>query len=183
MKFVVLALALFVACSIQAMAQNDPKVELFGGYSYTRSSFFQDELGKVNGHGWHGTVSAATPFWVEGVFDARGQCGSAKHVNSSLHVFQTGPRFTYHGKRFCFFSQFLFGRARVRADAAIPGLTTAPTTDWAFASASGGGFDVRIKDKLKFRVVEADYISTNFNGYSLGTFRFSTGIVLSFGKR
>lgn len=77
MKFVVLVLALFVACSMQAMAHNVPKVELFGGYSYTRSSFFQDELDKVNGDGWHGTVSVATQLWVEGVFDARGQCGSA----------------------------------------------------------------------------------------------------------
>ena len=77
MKFVVLVLALFVACSMQAMAHNVPKVELFGGYSYTRSSFFQDELTKVNGHGWHGAVSVTTPFWIEGVFDASGHYGSA----------------------------------------------------------------------------------------------------------
>lgn len=48
MKFVVLLFALFAACSTQAMAQNNPKVELFGGYSYTRSDFFRDELGKIN---------------------------------------------------------------------------------------------------------------------------------------
>ncbi|MGH9798924.1 MAG: hypothetical protein ACRD82_01030, partial [Blastocatellia bacterium] len=173
----------FMLCSAQAMAQNTPKVELFGGYSYTRSSFFQDELDKVNGNGWHGSVSVSSPFWVEGVVDVSGHYGSAQGVNSSLHLFLAGPRFVYHGKRFCFFSQTLFGRARVRADAAVPGVTTAAATDSAFAVASGGGFDIRVKDKLSLRVAQLDYVSTNFNGYAVGAFRFSTGVVLHFGKR
>ncbi len=183
MKFVMSLLALLAVCSTLAMAQNNPKVELFGGYSYTRSSFFQDELSKVNGNGWHGSVSMPVWFAIEGAVDASGHYGSAKGVNSSLHVFLAGPRFAYHGKRFCFFSQTLFGRARVRVDAAIPGVTAAATTDSAFAVAPGGGFDVRIKDKLSLRLVQLDYISTNFNDFSLGTLRVSTGVVLHIGKR
>jgi len=96
MKFVVPLVALLAACSAQAMAQNVLKVELFGGYSYTRSDFFQDELDRVNGNGQHEAVSVSTPFWVEGVFDASGHYGSTKGVNSSLHFFLAGPRFIYH---------------------------------------------------------------------------------------
>ncbi len=183
MKTFVLFLVLLAACSIQTMAQNKPKVELFGGYSYTRPSFFLDELGRVNGNGWHGSVSLPFVFGLEGVVDVSGSYGSAKGVNSNMHLVMAGPRFAYHGKRFCFFSQFLFGRARVRADAAVPGVTVAANTDSAFAGASGGGFDVRVRDKLKLRLVQVDYVSTNFNGFGLGAFRVSTGLVLSLGKR
>ncbi len=81
MKLFVLFLAMLTVCSTPAMAQNNPKVELFGGYSYARSDFFQEELDKVNSNGWRGSVSVPLSFGIEGAVDVSGHYGEAKKPN------------------------------------------------------------------------------------------------------
>ena len=49
-----------------------------------------------------------------------------------------------------------------------------------FAMALGGGVDAKIKDKLAFRVFQADYVMTRIQSTNQHNARISTGIVLRF---
>jgi hypothetical protein len=46
--------------------------------------------------------------------------------------------------------------------------------------ALGGGIDAELTDKIHWRLVQADYLLTQFGGGSQNNFRFSTGILFRF---
>ncbi|MGH9842618.1 MAG: outer membrane beta-barrel protein [Blastocatellia bacterium] len=52
-----------------------------------------------------------------------------------------------------------------------------------FASAFGGGFDLKISDKLHWRAFQADYLRTRGDGFSRNNIRFSLGLVFRIGKK
>jgi hypothetical protein len=54
------------------------------------------------------------------------------------------------------------------------------TVDTSFATAVGGGVDVRIVDGVSLRLVQADYVRTSFQEETQNNARYSTGIVVRF---
>jgi hypothetical protein len=46
--------------------------------------------------------------------------------------------------------------------------------------ALGGGIDTRITDKFYWRIIQGDYLLTQFGGGSQNNFRVSTGVVIRF---
>jgi hypothetical protein len=102
--------------------------------------------------------------------------------DSSVHTILLGPRFSSRrDRKLTLFAQFLFGAARLGADASIRlGNTTIDTAfaDISFAVASGGGLDLNLSESVALRLVQADYLSTNFGSNAPGHLRLSVGIVL-----
>jgi len=49
-----------------------------------------------------------------------------------------------------------------------------------FSMVLGGGVDTELTDKLRWPLVQADYLLTQFGGGSQNNFRFSTGVVFRF---
>ena len=176
-KFFVLV-ALVVLFSGAALAQEHPKAELFGGYSYLRLNPGQGLSGENVPGGWHASIAGNVNNWFGVAGDFSGHYKEIGGVKTNTHSFLFGPRISYrNNEKVTPFAHVQFGAARVSG---------AGISENAFAMNFGGGVDVKISDKVAFRVGQFDYVLTRFDGPTSGTtanqhnFRFSTGIVFRF---
>jgi len=179
----ILACLLFLsALSICANAQDTPVTEYFGGYSYIRiKPDFQAE--GANAHGWHTNFVLNTRY-VGFVADFSGYYGKSAGTKVSMTSSLFGARFARRGKNITWFVQSMYGFSAINADGDIFGPEIGRfDSSFAFAPA-GGGIDVKLREKIAYRIFQYDLVSTNFGrgGGQLHS-RFSTGIVFRFGKR
>jgi opacity protein-like surface antigen len=159
--FFIFAIALCLP--LAAAAQETPKAEVFGGYSYFRGDL------DANFHGWHSSVAGNLNNW----FGVTGDVSGHYVENVNLHLFLFGPRFSYRkGDRVTPFAQTLVGAVR---------LGGADFDNTAFAWAAGGGFDINVSKRVAVRVIDANYILLRDNGISAHNGRLSTGIVFRLG--
>src|ERR1051325_6105372 len=109
----VICLVLF-AC-LPVAAQDTPKVEVFGGYSWAGGNF----------HGWNTSVTGNLSKSFGLVADFSGHYGSELDgpifVDEDAHSFLFGPRFSHRGKRLTPFAYALFGVTRFHESATISG--------------------------------------------------------------
>ena len=185
LRFTVLLLSLVTIFGISASAQEQPKVDVFAGYSYLRSYPATPGVGGFNLNG--GSASAAYNFrdWVSGVADFGGyHVGTADGVNVDDHVltYMFGPRFTYRGhRRITPFGQVLFGAAHTGS-----GFFASANSHNALATSFGGGVDWNVRDRFSVRPVQFDYLLTHFPEATSGSnltqnnLRVSAGIVFHF---
>lgn len=182
-KLLVLA-ALVVLCSGVAMAQDHPKAEIFGGYSYLRANpSGSGAQGDNIPGGWHASVAGNLNSWFGVAADFSGHYGRPDFglgvgIKTHVHTFTFGPRLSYRkSEKFTPYAHALFGGAHANAGAfGVSGSQNA------FAVALGGGVDVKINDLFAIRVGQADYLLTRFDIPGIDrnqhNFRFSTGIVI-----
>ena len=64
-----------------------------------------------------------------------------------------------------------------------PGSTFAEPSDRQRVIALGGEVDVPVSDRFSIRAVQADYLAASAFGSNRNSFRFSTGLIVKFGKR
>ena len=158
-----------------AMASDPvPRGELFGGYSY----FLSDAGGSaVSFHGTELSIAENINRWFGGALDV------SSHWNSGVNVttFMYGPVFSSRrNPRITPFVHVMGGG--VRGGVGYLGISRARTT---IGLQAGGGFDVRITKDLAMRVLQVDYVLSNFSGSHQANFRGSIGLVyrFSFGPR
>jgi opacity protein-like surface antigen len=122
-----------------------------------------------------GTHSITIPFF------------SKADIDSQRYVYVFGPRITiWHNAQFRVFAEALAGGAQADAQISVQSpfsSITRSASDDSFATALGGGLDWRIANHLSWRILQADYLGTNFGNDWQDNFRASTGIVYSFGHR
>lgn len=181
-------------------AQDVPKVELFGGYSYLRgdtSAFGTGFVSGVNLNGWEASANFNANKWFGIKADFDGHYGSPNilssgtyNVDMKFHTFLFGPQLSHRSEKVTAFAHGLFGAAHVKADAGIILAGTQPRavqprillptsdTDTALAMAFGGGFDWNVKKNFAIRVIQGDYLMTKVYSDTQNNFRLSTGIVL-----
>jgi opacity protein-like surface antigen len=162
--------------SLPVTAQETPKVELFGGYSYAGSGshgFDVSVAGNVND--WFGLVAD-----VGGQYTKLNDQGFTEKIRSHSILF--GPKFSVRRSRAVPFVHALFGVAHLKTetDEFGPLLTFKDTS---FAMALGGGLDVKVNKRVAVRVFQVDYLRTNFFGETQNKGRISAGLVLRFGNR
>jgi hypothetical protein len=163
-------LALVLFFSVAAAAQQTPKIEIFGGYSHLFADLNDSSF---NLNGVH--VSAAENYnsWFGGVLDFSSHFGSPYGVNINAQSIMYGPRFAYRKSRFVTPSvHALFGA--IRGSAGFDGISKA---NYRFNMGLGGEIDLRINDKVAFRLVQADYMPTRFLNLRQDNIRVSTGFV------
>jgi len=180
MRASLLLFALFVSAG-SCLAQEDPRAELFGGYSYART----DDL---NLHGWNGSIAWKwnSRFGIAGDFS--GQYGNVTEfgidVGTSIHSFLFGPRFSSRtSDRITLFGQAMVGVSRIAANVPlgqIPGVGGISVGTTGLALAGGGGVDASISKKLAVRVFQGDFIHIRAEGEASNIFRISAGLVLRF---
>lgn len=158
LMFGLLALASFV--SPPAHAQDESKVEVFGGYSFLR-------LNGINLNGWEASGQYKFTDWLGGVGDFAGQYRSG----ASNYTYLFGPQVSLPSSRISPFGHLLFGGAHFSALGAGTN---------SFALAVGGGVDAGLTDRISLRAVQLDYLLTQYGGGSQNNFRVSTGIVFRF---
>jgi len=156
---------LFVAL-LPAAAQDDDKVEVFGGYTYMRFRGGTD----LNLNGWEASAQYKFRDWIGGVADFDGHYGSPHGVGTSLYSYLFGPQVSLPS-RVSPFAHVLLGGAHFSA---------AGSGDSAFAMAIGGGIDTEIKQGISWRIIQGDYLLTRFGSQTQNNGRISTGVIFRF---
>jgi hypothetical protein len=169
---VVLILLIFCGC-VPAGAQDMPRVQVFGGYSYTRfdsPSFGFANPSNLNGYTFSPACNLLYGFGV--VAELSGQYGS----NLNFRDLAVGPQFLYPKGKSRFFARLLVGDARTLVQVANT------EGDTARAVVVGGGLDRDISPRFAVRLFQVDYIHSTLFHDKQNNLRFSTGLVYHWGK-
>jgi opacity protein-like surface antigen len=171
------ALGLALLAASAATAQEVPKAEVFGGYSYAGEGT----------HGWNASAARNLNGWLGLAADAGGQYtrleepGFRERIKT--HSFLFGPQLSVRRhKRLTPFVRTLFGASHVSTEAVEAGQRFS-FSDTSFAAALGGGLDIKLSERLALRAFQADYVHTRFFGETQHKGRLSFGLVLRLGKK
>lgn len=175
-----------------AAAQEFPKCEFFGGYSYTR-------LAGSNWFGWHVSGAYNLNNYLGIAVDA-GRLGSSSSEGTSdvtyerknhSYLFMAGPQVTSRGTgKLAPYLHLLFGGATstYTANVTVVGVSYPSIVNQnEFAVAFGGGIDVQWRGPLSLRPLQVDYMglrvpgSVFSNPYWNKGWRLSIGMTLRLG--
>ncbi|MEP6643890.1 MAG: hypothetical protein ABJA69_05305 [Acidobacteriaceae bacterium] len=172
-------LALIFFSVVPLEAQNIPRIDVFGGYSYLRfDSAPLGFTGRSNLNGWNASVSAPNIYRYLGITaDASGHSGS----ELTVYNFLAGPQLSVNRGENRFYVHVLFGKTRERF--ALQGVSRPGFSTLARAYALGGGYDWNLNRRFDFRVIQADYIHASAFGSKQNNLRLSTGVVFKFGGK
>ena len=158
--------------SVPAGAQDMPRIQVFGGYSFTRfdsKSFGFANATNLNGYNFS---PAYNLFWGFGVVaELSGQYGSTLNFRDLA----VGPQFLYPKGNSRFFAHALIGDARTLVQVANT------EGDTARAVVLGGGMDRNISPRFAIRLFQIDYIHSTLFDDKQNNLRFSTGLVYHWG--
>jgi outer membrane protein OmpA-like peptidoglycan-associated protein/opacity protein-like surface antigen len=188
----------------EGLNRGTPKVELFLGYSYLRAV---PTLAAGNRLVWLNGGSASIAFNInrylgivadvgdytnsEILFQgAYGATIDVDNADGGVLSYLAGPRLSFRNhSRVTPFMQVLFGGARaseVTVSGCTSGCTLLPLEN-KFAWTGGGGLDIRVHRHFAVRLIQAEYLMTNFVNHNTGIselqndMRLSSGIVFRFG--
>jgi len=159
------------------MAQDVPKAELFGGYSWAGGQF----------HGADISITGNVNRWFGVMADYSVHHSTENDVISQekqrADAFLFGPRFAIgKRKRVTPFVYALFGATRLNVKLTI-GNENFYASDTGFGLALGGGLDVKVNDHLAIRAFQLDYFRPTFFGETHNRGRLAFGVVIRFGKK
>jgi hypothetical protein len=178
-----IALGLVLAVCSSAAAQENPKADVFLGYSYIQANPATSGAPNFHFHGGVGQVSYNVNNWLGAVGDFGGyHVGNiaGTPVDANLFTYMFGPRLNYRrSERFTPFAQALFGGAHVGSGTLQGGSQNA------FAVAFGGGLDVHATKHFGLRVGQVEYLMTRFreatpDRQTQNNLRLSTGLLIRF---
>ena len=172
-----LALVAFMTLAATGLARaqgggDTPRVQVFGGYSYTRfdsPSFGFSNPSGLNGYTFSPAFNLIRGFGV--VAELSGQYGS----NVNFRDITVGPQFLYPKGKAMFFAHVMFGKARSLVQVGTG------EEDTERAVAAGGGMDYDLTPRFAVRVIQVDYIHTTLFSDKQNNYRFSTGLVYRWG--
>ena len=173
---------LILFAAVPAMAQDNPKGEVAGNYTYVNIDTNGSSLGRLNCHGGGGSAAwnATSYLGVVGEFSGCKVTGLPSGASAYTVSYLFGPRLTYRASgNFEPFGEALFGGVR---------LSGAGASQNAFAFAIGGGADYKFSRSVAIRLAQFDYLYTKFNEGTgapqhQNNFRVQAGIVFRFGGR
>jgi len=181
-----------------------PRAELFLGYSFLRSvpmPSIGNRLVRLNGGSTSIAFNLNRYFGLVGDFggfdDSKlqitGTGANAPRVadaSGTAYTFMAGPRLSFRHDRITPFVQVLFGgihASQVTLSNCSGVLCTPLPSENSFAMTAGGGVDLNIHRHIAIRIVQAEYLMTNFANLSTGDrdmqndLRLSSGLVFGFG--
>ena len=179
---------LILFAAVPAMAQDNPKGEVAGNYTYVNIDTNGSSLGRLNCHGGGGSAAynANSYLGIVGEFAGCKVTGLPSGASAYTVSYLFGPRLTYRGSgNFEPFGEFLFGGAHdsITVTNPTPPPAKITTTDNAFAMAIGGGADYKMTSSVAIRLAQFDYLYTKFGSKHQNNFRVQAGIVFRFGGR
>ncbi len=187
-KFIVVVALVCLVCTL-GMAQEESKVQVFGGYQFT-SFDTAGLLDRQNMHGWNtdvavrlsnhfswvGDVSASYKSFgsIDGLVP-KGTAGSGLQAMATvnpmasiydikpkarMYSFQTGPRFTFTKGKVSPFAQMTIGINHLAVSAEdIGGLSIGKN---GFGMTLGGGLDLNASRHFSLRLMKFDYMLHRF---------------------
>jgi opacity protein-like surface antigen len=177
-----------------ALAQDAPRVEVFGGYQLVRASSGVQVSGIDNFmlNGWNASLSGFFNRYIGVTGEFAGTYGTPKievpqvgsiGINTHLYTFMFGPVVRAANKGPVQpFAHVLFGGARVAGSVGIPGIggLSISESDTGFAWAAGGGVDFKVLPLISIRPAQVDFLQTHIGGTNQSNFRYSAGVVVRF---
>jgi hypothetical protein len=156
-----------------AVAQQTPRVEVFGGYSLLHAD-------DATRNGWEGSLR----FALSGRFGL--EAGVSEHYgklegDSDRTSVAAGPVFSFRpSKVLSVYAHALCGAAREKASIDVFGVDISESHT-SFTLLAGAGLDLRLKEFLALRLVQADWAYTRVDGEGQSGLRVSAGLVLRLG--
>lgn|ERR1019366_10514812 len=150
-----------------ASAQDSPKAEVFGGYSYLRVNPGSGISG-INFNGGSGSVSFDPKPWLGIVGDIGVYHGTILGVGGTIVSYMFGPKLAMRRGKATPFVQALLGGARISGS----GLS-----DNGFAMALGGGVDWNATPHVGIRMFQGEYVMTRYASSTQNNARISAGVV------
>jgi hypothetical protein len=187
--------ALVFAALLFAAPSKSQSIEVYGEYSFVRAPVTFTQTGgacvitgcvptttkqTLNFNGWEvgGAYKIFGPLALAADFS--GTSASFQRANTHLQTYLVGPQLRFPGP-ISPFAHFLVGVGHESIGTGVSGgsTTTGPTQN-AFASAIGGGLDLKVLPFISVRAIQFDYLLTHFNSQTQNQPRISAGIVLRF---
>jgi opacity protein-like surface antigen len=169
------AVLLSLVAPAAAVAQETPRVEVFGGYSLLRAD-------EVSRNGWEGSLR----FALSGRFGLEADVSQHYGRNDGdpdRTTLAGGPAFSLRPSRLLsVYVHALGGVAREKASIGIFGVDISESHT-SFTLLAGGGVDLRLKGFLALRLAQVDWAYTKVDGESQSGLRLSAGLVLRLGSR
>jgi hypothetical protein len=157
------------------MAQQTPKVEMFGGYSNLEANL---NGSKFNFSGLNISATENMNSWFGGAIDISSHWGTENGLKTDMQTAAYGPVFSYRKVR----NMVLFGHGLLGAVRGGPEYLNISKSEYRFGTLVGGGLDVKVRPNLALRLFQADYLMTRFSAARQDNLRLSAGIILLFGK-
>lgn len=184
--------ALLAFFALPALAQNTPKLEVFGGYEYAHWGLSGGSALNMNGF----DASATYNFnrWIglsadiSGVYNSSTPNSPGPNGTTHIYRYMFGPTLYPLGHhRITLFVHGLAGDGQVKVSLPAGGGNPALTlTDTSFTYAAGGGVDATITHHIAVRLVQADYTQSQFFqdlGFPVQkSYRIAAGIVFRLGS-
>lgn len=191
-----LALSAMLLLGSSVMAQSPDRVEIFGGYSYTRPDFSLVSPNDANG--WNASVDLKARRWIGFVADVSGfypryTYGQGGSVSGETYTFLFGPQASIPLGRFTPFARFLVGFSHVTPQnfSGFSGVGGSVfQSNNALSTAAGGGLDYSVAKHIAIRG-QVDWLYARFTPIGGGdpgvnyvqnrsVARISTGVVFRF---
>ncbi|MFZ0912816.1 MAG: hypothetical protein WBQ76_08125 [Candidatus Korobacteraceae bacterium] len=185
-----------VLLAVGATAQNayQPKDEVFGGYSWLAPNGWGDLYFRINNipkgfdasntYYFSGAHNIGLLIDGSGHFSGGTTPGNPLTANDKTGVgyVLTGLQYKYHTNTLSPFFRGFVGTANISPDCCHD-------TEWSFAAGGGGGLDLSLKPRFSIRLIQADYIYSNYSHIFASTHatqwnsvRLAAGVVFNFGN-
>lgn len=204
--------AIVLLLGVAAWAQEFPRFEAAADYSYARYVPSAKTVNNYSLNGGGGSFDVNLTQYLGIKMDLQGYNsntntftvpagpnfpnGVTGRVSGNLFTYLFGPQIKFRLGGFHPFVHALYGGAHsnvygtafqtlCQPIAGECSFKSSPSGN-AFAMAYGGGLDLRINNSISFRPAEIDYLYTKFSNQFTNTnqnnFRYSAGVVLTFGS-
>jgi len=174
MSKLIQSLILLLMICIPAMAQNTPKAEVFGGYSFVPDVAADQIL-----HGWNASLNGSINDWLGIKGDLSGHYARRGGLKVNLHILSVGPQLSYRrNDKVVPFVHVLLGGGWASA-----GFGNLNFSNAAFAMNIGGGLDWIIHKRCAIRAIQLDLLVTHFGLDTSTDPRISAGVVFRFGSK
>jgi hypothetical protein len=192
-KYILRFSLLTLMFSLQCAAQDTPAWQFFGGYSFERADvreyykttpiIYTFRHHYVNMNGWELSVTENRNRWFGGTLDVSGYYRTPKLLavsnRENIYSILYGPRFSFVQPFGTPFAHVMFGAAHTSTSVTPTG---PHASDFSFAMAIGGGFDLPLKKNTAIRVLQADYLRTTALGSGQNNYRLSAGVIFNLGE-
>jgi opacity protein-like surface antigen len=191
MKRLFWVMFLIVLLPLSVVAQDFPRVEVFGGYSFFRmpsefSASYAYTTEQANLSGWNLNATGNLTRWLGVDADFGGYHGNANALywhsptpvnylqDFDIHSYMFGPRLSYRTNKFTPFAHLLIGGV------SIGSIPVENSSQKSFGWAVGGGCDIRVANRFAIRAIQADFIKSSLTYNGENNLRLSTGVVVRF---
>jgi hypothetical protein len=184
-----LLLALLIpGLPLDSSAQLIPHVAVFGGYTYVHAKY-DNGPGGFSLNGWDGSLEVKPLPLVGLVADVSRQYASPNGIRENQTSLLVGPQVSIpHIPRVIPYAHVMAGIVHGTnnpgeiACPPLPGpcVLTSSTTGNAFATAVGGGVDIKLAGPIWLRAVQVDWLHANLSPDHHTQVRLATGFVARF---